>query len=147
MDDIATTLHKIVQLCCTTCVTQTWFITGSSRGLVALWRSPRSGQATSLPRPLADPEQLADLIAEFGDRVLPLALDVTDAGAATSTLAAARERFGRLDVIVNNAGTPTCRRSRQLTIQTSGPSSRRTFWGVYHLSKAAIPLLRQQAAD
>jgi NAD(P)-dependent dehydrogenase (short-subunit alcohol dehydrogenase family) len=90
------------------------------------------------------PEQLADLVDTYGDRVLPLTLDVTDAAAATAALEAARARFGRIDVVVNNAGY-----ANVAPIETGDEADFRAqfetnFWGVYHVSKAAIPVLRQQ---
>ncbi len=84
-------------------------------------------------------------MAEYGgDRVLPLRLDVTDQTAARAALAEAAARFGRLDVIVNNAGY-----ANVSPIETTDDADFRTqfetnFWGVYNVSKAAIPLLRGQ---
>jgi NAD(P)-dependent dehydrogenase (short-subunit alcohol dehydrogenase family) len=123
---------------------QTWFITGSSRGfgralVVAALRAGDRVAATA-----RRPEQLDDLAAEYGDRILPLALDVTDAARAAEALAEARDRFGRVDVVVNNAGY-----ANVAPIETADDADVRTqfetnFWGVYHVSKAAIPLLREQ---
>ena len=81
-----------------------WFITGSSRGFgralaVAALESGDRVAATA-----RNPEQLAELTERFGERVLPLALDVTDATAVGEALRQASLAFGRLDVVVNNAG-------------------------------------------
>jgi NAD(P)-dependent dehydrogenase (short-subunit alcohol dehydrogenase family) len=123
---------------------QTWFITGSSRGFGrALVRAAL--EAGDLVAATARrPEQLADLAAQFGERIAPLPLDVTDPDAARAALAAARERFGRVDVLVNNAGY-----ANVSPIETTDDADFRAqfetnFWGVYHVSKAAIPLLREQ---
>ncbi|SEA97676.1 SDR family NAD(P)-dependent oxidoreductase [Leifsonia sp. 21MFCrub1.1] len=123
---------------------QTWFITGSSRGfgrslVVAALRAGHRVAATA-----RRPDQLDDLVAEYGDRILPLRLDVTDAARAAEALREAYERFGRLDVIVNNAGY-----ANVSPIETTDDDDFRTqfetnFWGVYTISKAAIPLLRRQ---
>ncbi|GAA2059400.1 SDR family NAD(P)-dependent oxidoreductase [Leifsonia soli] len=123
---------------------QTWFITGSSRGfgrslVIAALRAGHRVAATA-----RRPEQLDDLVAEYGDRILPLRLDVTDAARAAEALREAYERFGRLDVIVNNAGY-----ANVSPIETTDDDDFRTqfetnFWGVYTISKAAIPLLRRQ---
>jgi NAD(P)-dependent dehydrogenase (short-subunit alcohol dehydrogenase family) len=124
---------------------QVWFITGSSRGFGrALVRAAL--EAGDLVAATArKPGQLDDLVAEFGDSVHPIALDVTDPDAARSAIRDARERFGRLDVIVNNAGY-----SNVSPIETTDDDDFRTqfetnFWGVYNVSKAAIPVLREQA--
>lgn len=123
---------------------KTWFITGSSRGfgrnlvLAALAAGDRVAATARRP------EQLDDLVAEYGERILPLRLDVTDQDGARAALAEAAERFGRIDVIVNNAGY-----ANVAPIETADDADVRTqfetnFWGVYNVSKAAIPLLRQQ---
>jgi NAD(P)-dependent dehydrogenase (short-subunit alcohol dehydrogenase family) len=123
---------------------QVWFITGSSRGFGrALARAAL--QAGDLVAATARrPEQLGDLVAEFGDSIQPIALDVTDAAAVASAIAEARERFGRLDVIVNNAGYANVSPIETTTDEDFRAQFETNFWGVYHVSKAAIPVLREQ---
>jgi NAD(P)-dependent dehydrogenase (short-subunit alcohol dehydrogenase family) len=123
---------------------QVWFVTGSSRGFGrALVRAAL--EAGDLVAATARrPEQLADLSAEYGDSIHLIALDVTDAAAAASAIAEARGHFGRLDVIVNNAGY-----ANVSPIETTADADFRAqfetnFWGVYNVSKAAIPVLREQ---
>ena len=121
-----------------------WFITGSSRGFGrALARAAL--QAGDLVAATARrPEQLGDLVAEFGDGIQPIALDVTDAAAVASAIAEARERFGRLDVIVNNAGYANVSPIETTTDEDFRAQFETNFWGVYNVSKAAIPVLREQ---
>ena len=121
-----------------------WFITGSSRGFGrALARAAL--QAGDLVAATARrPEQLGDLVAEFGDGIQPIALDVTDAAAVASAIAEARERFGRLDVIVNNAGYANVSPIETTTDEDFRAQFETNFWGVYNVTKAAIPVLREQ---
>jgi NAD(P)-dependent dehydrogenase (short-subunit alcohol dehydrogenase family) len=125
---------------------QVWFITGSSRGFGrALVRAAL--EAGDLVAATARrPEQLADLVAEHGDRIRPIALDVTDAAAARSAIAEARDRFGRLDVIVNNAGYANVSAIETTEDRDFRAQFETNFWGVYNVSKAAIPVLREQAS-
>ncbi|GHE73243.1 SDR family NAD(P)-dependent oxidoreductase [Streptomyces vinaceus] len=123
---------------------QTWFITGSSRGFGrALVRAALQAGDT-VAATARRPEQLDDLVCEFGDRIAPIALDVTDPEAAKAALEEARKRFGRVDVLVNNAGY-----ANVSPIETTDDDDFRAqfetnFWGVYNVTKAAIPLLREQ---
>jgi NAD(P)-dependent dehydrogenase (short-subunit alcohol dehydrogenase family) len=123
---------------------QVWFITGSSRGFGhALARAAL--QAGDLVAATArQPGQLADLSAEHGDSICPIALDVTDAAAARAAITKARERFGRLDVIVNNAGYANVSPIETTDDEDFRAQFETNFWGVYHVSKAAIPVLREQ---
>ncbi len=125
---------------------QVWFVTGSSRGFGRALVRAALGAGDLVAATARRPEQLTDLVAEHGDRIRPIALDVTDAAAARSAIAEAREHFGRLDVIVNNAGY-----ANVSPIETTGDQDFRAqfetnFWGVYNVSKAAIPVLREQAS-
>jgi NAD(P)-dependent dehydrogenase (short-subunit alcohol dehydrogenase family) len=123
---------------------QIWFITGSSRGFGrALVRAAL--EAGDLVAATArQPDQLDDLTAEYGDRMLAHALDVTDPAAARSAIARAHDRFGRLDVIVNNAGYANVSPIETTTEEDFRAQFETNFWGVYHVSKAAIPVLRDQ---
>jgi NAD(P)-dependent dehydrogenase (short-subunit alcohol dehydrogenase family) len=123
---------------------QTWFITGSSRGFGRALVQAALDAGDRVAATARRPEQLKDLADAYGDRVLPLALDVTDPEAVSAAVAAAAGHFGRLDVVVNNAGY-----ANVAPIETGGEDDFRAqfetnFWGVYHVSKAAIPLLRAQ---
>ncbi|QIZ97482.1 SDR family NAD(P)-dependent oxidoreductase [Leifsonia sp. PS1209] len=125
-------------------MTQTWFITGSSRGFGRALTVAALEAGDSVAATARRPEQLDDLVASYGDRILPLQLDVTDPAQAGDALGAARDRFGSVDVIVNNAGY-----ANVSPIESTDDDDFRTqfetnFWGVYNVSKAAIPLLRAQ---
>jgi NAD(P)-dependent dehydrogenase (short-subunit alcohol dehydrogenase family) len=120
---------------------QTWFITGSSRGLGRALVQAALDAGDLVVATARHPEQLA---GRYDDRVFPVALDVTDAGAVRAAVDAAVERFGRLDVVVNNAGY-----ANVAPVQTGDEADFRAqfetnFWGVYHVSKAVIPQLRAQ---
>lgn len=125
-------------------MSKVWFITGSSRGFGRELVRAALEAGDEVAATARRPEQLADLVETHGPRVLPLALDVTDPVQATSALAAAQDRFGRVDVVVNNAGY-----ANVAPIETGDEADFRAqfetnFWGVYHVSKAAIPVLREQ---
>jgi NAD(P)-dependent dehydrogenase (short-subunit alcohol dehydrogenase family) len=123
---------------------QVWFVTGSARGFGrALVRAAL--EAGDLVAATARrPEQLADLRAAYGDSIHPIALDVTDPTAAASAIVEARDRFGRLDVIVNNAGYANVSPIETTADEDFRAQFETNFWGVYHVSKAAIPVLREQ---
>jgi NAD(P)-dependent dehydrogenase (short-subunit alcohol dehydrogenase family) len=122
---------------------QTWFITGSSRGLGRALARAALEAGDLVAATARQPAQLADLLAEYGERIHVIGLDVTDAQAARSAIAEARSHFGRLDVVVNNAGY-----ANVSPIETDDEDFRAqfetNFWGVYNVSKAAIPVLRDQ---
>src|ERR1700722_1617164 len=123
---------------------QTWFITGSSRGFGRALVQAALDSGDQVVATARRPEQLAEFSEKYGDRVLPLALDVTDAGAVDAAVSAGVERFGRLDVVVNNAGY-----ANLAPIETGDTGDFRTqfetnFWGVYNVSRAVIAQLRAQ---
>jgi NAD(P)-dependent dehydrogenase (short-subunit alcohol dehydrogenase family) len=125
---------------------QTWFVTGSSRGLGRALVKAALDAGDRVVATARRPDQLADLVAEYGEKVHTVVLDVTDAEAARSAIAESREHFGRLDVLVNNAGY-----ANVSPIETTDDDDFRmqfetNFWGVYHVSKAAIPVLRAQGS-
>jgi len=123
---------------------QVWFITGSSRGFGRALIQAVLDAGDLVVATARRPEQLAEFTQQYGDRVLPLALDVTDEAAVRDAVSVAMERFGRLDVVVNNAGY-----ANVAPIETGDEEDFRTqfetnFWGVYNVSKAVIPQLRAQ---
>jgi len=123
---------------------KTWFITGSTRGFGRALTVAALGAGDRVAATARRPEQLDDLAAQYGDRILPLRLDVTDPERAAGALREAHERFGRLDVIVNNAGYANVSPIETTTDDDFRTQFETNFWGVYHVSKAAIPLLREQ---
>ncbi|MHA7987176.1 SDR family NAD(P)-dependent oxidoreductase [Rathayibacter sp. CAU 1779] len=124
--------------------TKTWFITGSSRGFGRALAVAALAAGDRVAATARRPEQLNDLVATYGDRVRALRLDVADVDSVHEAIATAREAFGSIDVVVNNAGY-----ANVAPIETADDEDFRTqfetnFWGVYNVSKAMIPVLRAQ---
>src|ERR1700677_1320645 len=81
-----------------------WFITGTSRGFGRVWAQAALARGDRVVATARDIKTLAPLAERYGDLVAPLTLDVTDKAAVSAAIAFAHERFGRLDVVINNAG-------------------------------------------
>ncbi|WP_433293412.1 SDR family NAD(P)-dependent oxidoreductase [Actinoplanes sp. CA-030573] len=125
---------------------QTWFITGSSRGFGRALTAAALAAGDRVAATARRPEHLKDLVERYGDRILPIELDVTEFAAATAAVETAVDRFGRLDVVVNNAGYANIG-----PIETSPEDDFRrqfetNFWGVYHVTRAVLPTLKAQGS-
>lgn len=123
-----------------------WFITGSSRGLgrsitLAALRAGDRVVATA-----RKPQQLDDLVAEFGDAIYPLALDVTNNEQVEQAVDTAVKHFGRLDVVVNNAGYGDLAAVEDVTLEDFRAQIDTNFYGVVYVSKAVVPVLRRQGS-
>jgi NAD(P)-dependent dehydrogenase (short-subunit alcohol dehydrogenase family) len=125
---------------------KTWFVTGSGQGLgraivcAALDRGDRVAAST---RNIAD---VAGLTERYGDRVLPLALDVRERAAAAPALEAARERFGRIDIVVNNAARALAVAVEEATEREARDVIETNLLGTLWVTQAALPILRAQGA-
>jgi NAD(P)-dependent dehydrogenase (short-subunit alcohol dehydrogenase family) len=125
---------------------KTWFITGASRGFGRIWAESalkRGDQVTATARKLAD---VADLKERFGDAVLPLALDVTSAGQVPQAVEQAYAHFGKLDVLVNNAGTSLFAATEEATDEQIRGLFDANYFGMVRVLRAALPLLRKQGS-
>ncbi|MEV4421462.1 SDR family NAD(P)-dependent oxidoreductase [Patulibacter sp. NPDC049589] len=127
-------------------MTQTWIVTGSARGLGRDLTEAALEAGHSVLATARRPEQLDDLVARYGDRVRPFALDVTDAAGAEAAVATAVEAFGRLDVVVNNAGWADLSALEDTTLDSFRAQIDTNLLGVVYLTKAAIPVLREQGS-
>jgi NAD(P)-dependent dehydrogenase (short-subunit alcohol dehydrogenase family) len=123
---------------------QVWFVTGSSRGLGLALAQAVLAKGHRLVATARNPEHLADLARRYGDRVRTVALDVTSAAAARDAVAAATSAFGRLDVLVNNAGYANVTSIEDVDEADFRAQLETNFFGVFHVTRAALPVLRAQ---
>jgi NAD(P)-dependent dehydrogenase (short-subunit alcohol dehydrogenase family) len=127
-------------------MTQTWFITGSARGLGRALTQAALEAGDRVAATARQPTQLDDLVAHYGERIHAISLDVTDARAAQMAIAEAHRHLGRLDVIVNNAGYANVSPIETTEDEDFRAQFETNFWGVYNVSKAAVPVLRAQGS-
>jgi NAD(P)-dependent dehydrogenase (short-subunit alcohol dehydrogenase family) len=125
---------------------KTWFITGTSRGFGREWASAALQRGDRVAATARDASTLDDLVAEHGDGVLALALDVTDRSAVFAAVARAHEHFGRLDVVVNNAGYGQFGMVEELSEQEARDQIETNLFGALWVTQAALPLLREQGS-
>ncbi len=125
-------------------MSQVWFITGSSRGFGRALAEAVLEAGHSLVATARDPAQLDALTARYGDRVRSVALDVADAAAAEAAIQAGVQAFGRLDVVVNNAGYGNIAAIEDVAMDDFRAQIETNFYGVVNVSRAALPVLRSQ---
>lgn len=125
---------------------KTWFITGASRGFGRIWAEAalkRGDKVAATARKLAD---VSDLTGRFGDAVLPLALDVTDSEQVQQVVRQAHAHFGRLDVLVNNAGASLFAATEEASDEQIRDLFDTNYLGMVRVLRAALPLLRKQGS-
>ena len=125
-------------------MSKTWYITGSSRGLGRTWATAALQRGDRVAATARDIHSLSDLKSEFGDAMFPVELDVTDRSASQAALQAAHAHFGRLDVVVNNAGYSHFGFVEEVTEAEARTQMETNFFGALWTTQAAIPLLRHQ---
>ncbi|MEF2976112.1 SDR family oxidoreductase [Subtercola sp. YIM 133946] len=121
-----------------------WFITGTSRGFGREWAEAALERGDKVAATARNTDTLSDLVEKYGDAILPIELDVTDHDAAFAAVANAHEKFGRLDVIINNAGYGHFGFIEEITEQEARAQIETNLFGALWVTQAALPLLREQ---
>ncbi|MGN6610036.1 MAG: SDR family oxidoreductase [Jatrophihabitans sp.] len=124
--------------------TKVWFITGTSRGFGREWAVAALERGDSVAATARDTASLKDLAETYGDRLLPIALDVTDRAADFAAVQQAHEHFGRLDIVVNNAGYGHFGLVEELSEADVRSQLETNFFGALWVTQAALPILREQ---
>jgi NAD(P)-dependent dehydrogenase (short-subunit alcohol dehydrogenase family) len=123
-----------------------WFITGASRGFGREWAIAALERGDSVAATARQLSTLDDLVASYGERILPLQLDVTDREADFACVRQAHERFGRLDVVVNNAGYGHFGMVEEIAEAEARAQLETNLFGALWVTQAALPLLREQGS-
>jgi len=125
---------------------KTWFITGASRGFGREWAIAALERGDRVAATARNVESLADLAKQYGAALLPLQLDVTDHAQATAAVDRAHAHFGRLDVVINNAGYGLFGFVEEVSEAQVRAQMETNFFGALWVTQAALPHLRAQGS-
>lgn len=126
--------------------TRTWLVTGASRGLGRAVTEAVLDAGHTVVATARDPRALTALVEKHGDRVVPLALDVTDRAAVHDAVRHATDRVGRLDVLLNNAGYGLSGGVEEVDEQQVRDQMDVNFFGALWCTQAVLPVMRRQGA-
>ena len=125
-------------------MSKVWLVTGSASGLGRNIAEAILASGARLLATARDPSRLDDLVKKYGDQIRTAALDVADEEAAKAAVRAAIDAFGRLDVVVNNAGYGDIAPFEQLSPERFKALIDTNFYGVVYMTRAALPVMRKQ---
>jgi NAD(P)-dependent dehydrogenase (short-subunit alcohol dehydrogenase family) len=121
-----------------------WFITGTSKGFGRVWAEAALARGDRVVATARDVKTLAPLVERFGDKVWAATLDVTDKRAVDASIAQAHEHFGRLDVVINNAGYGQFGAIEEVSEAEARAQMETNLFGALWVTQAALPLMRAQ---
>ncbi len=125
-------------------MSKVWLVTGSASGLGRNIAEAVLASGDRLVATARDPRRLGDLMEKYGDQVRTAPLDVADEAAAYAAVRVTVEAFGRLDVVVNNAGYGDIAPFEQLSSERFKALIDTNFYGVVNMTRAALPIMRKQ---
>jgi NAD(P)-dependent dehydrogenase (short-subunit alcohol dehydrogenase family) len=125
-------------------MSKVWLITGSSRGLGRDLAKAVLAAGDRLVATAREPEQVGEIVAAAPDRALAVKLDVTRPEDARAAVQATVAKFGRLDVLVNNAGYANVNSVEDVAEDDFRAQMETNFFGVFHVTRAALPVMREQ---
>jgi NAD(P)-dependent dehydrogenase (short-subunit alcohol dehydrogenase family) len=120
------------------------FITGASRGFGKLWTEALLQRGDKVIATARNLSTLDDLVNRYGDNILPLQLDVNNHDADFAAINKAKEHFGRIDVLINNAGYGLFGAIEEMTEKDARDQMETNFFGLLWLSQAVLPIMREQ---
>jgi NAD(P)-dependent dehydrogenase (short-subunit alcohol dehydrogenase family) len=125
---------------------KTWFITGASRGFGREWTIAALERGDTVAATARDTTTLDDLVAKYGDAILPIQLDVNDRDAVFAAVKDAHDRYGSLDVVVNNAGYGQFGMIEEISEAEARAQFDTNVFGPLFVTQAALPYLRAQGS-
>src|SRR5580700_2736029 len=125
-------------------MSKVWLITGSGNGLGRNIAEAALAAGDRVVAGARRTDELASLVAQYGERVKPVTLEVRDEAAAKGAVQLAVDTFGRLDVLVNNAGYGQFAPFEQMSGEAFQAVVDTCFYGVVHTTRAALPVMRKQ---
>lgn len=122
-----------------------WFITGAGRGLGIDIAQKALAAGHSVVATGRNPERVLEAVGAH-DNLLTVALDITDPNAAVAAVEAALDRFGRIDVLVNNAGNFYAGYFEEITPAHFRAQVETNFFGPLNVTRAVLPVMRKQSS-
>lgn len=125
-------------------MTKVWFITGSSRGLGRSLTEAVLASGDKVAATARNPETLNELIERYPDSILPVKLDVTDKPQIVAAVESTIEKFGRIDVLVNNAGFGIMGASEGYTDEQVRSQLETNLYAPIEITRVVLPYMRKQ---
>ncbi|MGV1793611.1 SDR family NAD(P)-dependent oxidoreductase [Rhizobium sp. A37_96] len=125
---------------------RTWFITGASRGFGRIWAEAALSRGDKVAATARNVETLAELKQKYGADFLPISLDVTDRDAVSAAVKSAHDYFGRLDVVLSNAGYGLVGAIEETSVQETRAIFETNVIGTLSVVQAALPIMRAQGS-
>ncbi|OQP55840.1 short-chain dehydrogenase/reductase [Niastella yeongjuensis] len=125
-------------------MTKVWFITGSSRGLGRALTEAVLAKGDKVAATARTPQQLDDLVSKYPQQILPLRLDVTNKKEITSAVEQAVTHFGRIDVLVNNAGFGVVGAAEAFTDEQVRSQLETNLYAPIEITRVVLPYMRKQ---
>lgn len=122
------------------------FITGASRGFGKIWAEGFLKRGDKVIAAVRDITSVQDLVSKYGESVLPVKLDVDDRAAAFAAVSKAKEKYGRIDVLLNNAGYGQMGAVEEITEAQARAQFETNVFGTLWLTQAVLPLMRAQGS-
>jgi len=121
-----------------------WFITGTSRGFGRIWAEAALKRGDKVVATARRLETLNTLVETYAQAVLPIQLDVTDRSAAFAAISRAKEHFGRIDIVINNAGFGLSGAIEEVSDADARAQIETNVFGTLWVTQAALPIMREQ---
>src|ERR1039457_5473101 len=123
-----------------------WFITDTSKGFGRVWAEAALARGDRVAASAREVKTLAPLVKRYGDQVAAITLDVTDKAAVDAAIIEAHRRFGRLDVVVNNAGYGLFGTIEEISEAEARAQLETNLFGALWVTQAALPIMRAQGS-
>jgi len=125
-------------------MSKTIFITGASRGFGKIWAEAFLERGDKVVATARNTDALKELKQQYGDALLVLQLDVTDRNACFAAINTAKEYFGHVDTVINNAGYGLFGTIEETTEKEARDQMEANVFGLLWVTQAALPVMRAQ---